>query len=278
MPEIVGRLRTPRLASAPATPNPGEMYYNTTTNTLLVWNGTAWVDALTTGGSGGVTYIGAYNPATTYHDGDYVIGTDGITYQCVKEGTVGVAPVPWTTAPPTQPVQVVTTLPTNPVNGQEVVLVDSAGVGYYIWRFVYSTFVTGNYKWIFVGGTAWSTESSSNTNINAASTWQKLSDTFPIPRNGWYSLEAYIAGAYGSASAATQLQVCAGTAAAQLGWSATVTLPVGGTLKTAGGITARTIKQITNAPTTVSVWVFSDRNDTTIAQGARIIATPFQIA
>lgn len=54
MPEIVGRLRTPRLPSAPATPIVGEMYYNTATNLLYWWNGTAWVSA--SGGGGGVDW------------------------------------------------------------------------------------------------------------------------------------------------------------------------------------------------------------------------------
>jgi hypothetical protein len=45
MPEFVGRLRTPRLASAPATPVVGELYYDTVGNDLLWWNGSAWVSA-----------------------------------------------------------------------------------------------------------------------------------------------------------------------------------------------------------------------------------------
>jgi hypothetical protein len=53
MPEIVGRLRTPRLASAPAAPVVGEMYYDTTTNILYWWNGTAWTSA--SGGAAGCT-------------------------------------------------------------------------------------------------------------------------------------------------------------------------------------------------------------------------------
>lgn len=48
MPEFTGRLRTPRLASAPASPVVGEMYYDTATNKLYWWNGSAWVDS--TGG------------------------------------------------------------------------------------------------------------------------------------------------------------------------------------------------------------------------------------
>lgn len=45
MPEFVGRLRTPRLATAPATPVVGEMYYDTVGNILYWWNGSAWVPA-----------------------------------------------------------------------------------------------------------------------------------------------------------------------------------------------------------------------------------------
>lgn len=45
--------------------------------------------------SAGVQYLGDYNPATTYNDGDYVVGPDGVTYVCVQNGTVGVTPAPW---------------------------------------------------------------------------------------------------------------------------------------------------------------------------------------
>jgi hypothetical protein len=45
MPEITGRLRTPRLAGAPASPVVGELYYDTTTNILYYWNGTTWASA-----------------------------------------------------------------------------------------------------------------------------------------------------------------------------------------------------------------------------------------
>lgn len=50
MPEFPGRLRTPRLASAPSSPALGEMYFDTTTNKLFWWNGTSWIEA--TGGAG----------------------------------------------------------------------------------------------------------------------------------------------------------------------------------------------------------------------------------
>jgi hypothetical protein len=45
MPEITGRLRPPRLASAPATPALGEQFYSTADNKLYYWNGTIWVPA-----------------------------------------------------------------------------------------------------------------------------------------------------------------------------------------------------------------------------------------
>jgi len=45
MPQFTGRLRTPRLSAAPSSPVTGEMYYDTGTNTLYWWNGTAWISA-----------------------------------------------------------------------------------------------------------------------------------------------------------------------------------------------------------------------------------------
>ena len=54
---------------------------------------TAWQAPAASGSQ--ITYVGQYDNAHTYHDGDYVVGPDGITYQCVAEGTVGVTPSPW---------------------------------------------------------------------------------------------------------------------------------------------------------------------------------------
>jgi hypothetical protein len=45
MPEILGRLRPPRLSGAPASPAFGELYYDTGSNILFWWNGTVWVSA-----------------------------------------------------------------------------------------------------------------------------------------------------------------------------------------------------------------------------------------
>jgi hypothetical protein len=59
MPDIVGRLRTPRLPSAPATPTVGEIYYDTTTNQLYCWNGTVWLAMLTVPAQPSVRVYGA---------------------------------------------------------------------------------------------------------------------------------------------------------------------------------------------------------------------------
>ena len=54
MPEFTGRLRTPRLASAPASPVVGELYYDMAPNKLRWWNGTTWMPE-DSGGGGAIT-------------------------------------------------------------------------------------------------------------------------------------------------------------------------------------------------------------------------------
>jgi microcystin-dependent protein len=56
---------------------------------------TAWTTVTGGGGTANIDYVGAYDNARVYHDGEYVVGADGITYQCVVEGTTGVTPTPW---------------------------------------------------------------------------------------------------------------------------------------------------------------------------------------
>jgi hypothetical protein len=45
VPEVLGALRPPRLAAAPSSPARGELYFDSTSNTLFYWNGTAWISA-----------------------------------------------------------------------------------------------------------------------------------------------------------------------------------------------------------------------------------------
>jgi hypothetical protein len=53
------------------------------------------VNGVPVGGGMNLDYLGAYDPAVTYNDGDFVIGVDGVTYVCVVDGTIGVAPTAW---------------------------------------------------------------------------------------------------------------------------------------------------------------------------------------
>jgi len=86
-------------------------------------------------GGASITYRGQYSASTTYNDGDYVVGLDGVTYQCVVNNTFGVTPTPWAPAPS---IPYGTSLPTAPVDGQEAVLVDSVTNPTYQWRFRYN--------------------------------------------------------------------------------------------------------------------------------------------
>jgi microcystin-dependent protein len=51
MPEIVGRLRPPRLSTPPASPAVGEMYYDVDDNVLYFWDGTTWVSTKSAAGT-----------------------------------------------------------------------------------------------------------------------------------------------------------------------------------------------------------------------------------
>src|SRR4051812_15750704 len=63
MPEVTGRLRTPRLPAAPSAPVVGEMYYDTVANKLLWWNGTSWIDTTGTAGPAGPVGPTGYDTA-----------------------------------------------------------------------------------------------------------------------------------------------------------------------------------------------------------------------
>jgi hypothetical protein len=65
-PDIVGRLRAPRLAAAPASPQPGEEYFDTTTSILYYWNGTMWTASGTAGTMAAkAARLGAFNLAAS---------------------------------------------------------------------------------------------------------------------------------------------------------------------------------------------------------------------
>jgi len=83
MPEILGRLRPPRLAGAPATPANGEMYYDTASNKLYWWDGTQWIPAMDAGG-GALTGEWTWTTST---------GTGS-----VSSGQIGIDTAAWSTA------------------------------------------------------------------------------------------------------------------------------------------------------------------------------------
>lgn len=90
-----------RRGLASARPNaadvlPGTLYFSTDTGVLERSSGSAWQAYTGAGVAGGMNldYLGNYVAGPTYNDGDIVIGSDGIAYMCVVDGTT-TPPEPW---------------------------------------------------------------------------------------------------------------------------------------------------------------------------------------
>lgn len=169
--------------------------------------------AVDTKPSASLTYVGAYDPAHTYNDGDYVIGPDGITYVCVIGGTVGVTPTPWATYPVES---YGTSLPASPVDGQTAVLVDSLSAPTWQWRFRYNAGSSSTYKWECIGGAAYHGVPGGLGALTTTTLTDLGGSTFTIPRSGVYrtlhGASLYNNGIFNGAYA-TQLFVCTGATA-----------------------------------------------------------------
>jgi hypothetical protein len=94
---------------------------------------------------GGVDYKGAWGAGTPYASGD-VANYNGVDYLAVNPSTGQTPPL---AAPASIPL--VTALPGSPVDGQEIILVDSLTAPTYQWRLRYVAAKASN-RWIYIGG------------------------------------------------------------------------------------------------------------------------------
>jgi len=132
-------------------------------------------------------YQGDYLPGS-YTDGDIVV-FNGVTYLCVRPTSN--PPTPWT--PPQLSPTYGTTLPANPVDGQEHILTNSVTAPAYQWRLRYNTQSTSAYKWEFVGGCPGTVFVPANETALTTGAWHDLTTmgpSFTVPRTGDYIVAA----------------------------------------------------------------------------------------
>jgi len=99
------------------------------------------------------------------------------------------APTQWP-MPPTSRPSYATTLPANPYDGQEAILVDSLSNPSYQWRFRYNAASTSAYKWEFIGGSPWMILPLSYTPAGANAHYDDMAagSILTLPRAGDYIL------------------------------------------------------------------------------------------
>lgn len=138
MPDFVGTLKPPRLATAPSSPSSGQSYFDTVLNATRYWNGTAWVTT-------DLRYNGDW-AAGSYTDGDIVV-YNSTSYLCVRPTSS--APAGWT--PVYSAASYGASPPASPVDGQMWVFPADATNGVN-WMFRYNAGSASAYKWEFIGG------------------------------------------------------------------------------------------------------------------------------
>lgn len=145
---------------------------------------------------GGVNqaYLGAWATGT-YYPGQIVID-NGIEYMCVRQTTK--RPTPWAM---NQVASYGTTLPTNPIDGQEATLVDNVTNPAFQWRFRFNANSTSAYKWEYVGGASYVYPITTIASWTQLNTWTVLIG-WTVPRAGEYNVRPSLNVAIASSAAA----------------------------------------------------------------------------
>jgi len=119
---------------------------------------------------------------------------------------------------PATPVTYSTSLPTNPVDGQEAILVDSITNPSYQWRFRYNAGSTSAFKWEFVGGTDAFGRIDANESSATVNTWMDMATPGPLvtlSRPGDYQIMAGLIGGHTVVNALMYVAIANGTSGTQ---------------------------------------------------------------
>jgi len=168
-----------------------------------------------------LVFNGDFPAGTPYTDGDIVV-SNGIAYLCVRPTSA--APTPWPGGG-SGAASYGTTLPANPFDGQEAVLVDSVTAPTYTWRFRYNAKSTSAYKWEYVGGSESLTRVDTQESTTVTGQWLDLATIGPrfvVQRAGDYFAQASSLGMHGVVNAAIWnaiFRLPAGDASNGIGWS-----------------------------------------------------------
>jgi len=108
-----------------------------------------------------------------------------------------------------------TQLPSNPIDGQEAILVDSLTNPAYQWRFRYNAGSSVAYKWEFVGGAFYHRTSITGDTQTNLSTWEALPNSpfFTVPRTGIYDFQVNEGITAGANAGMAYTGLCVGTGA-----------------------------------------------------------------